>query len=261
MSHVENLKESIHRNDPEQFLADYLRLILQGSSLALPQTIELNAAKMQWRDAIPIVCGNPTDTFITNLSTLWAEIVQEHGGVRGESLPQDLLNLLLKRENTVKKLDQSDIPQHSIQRVTPSISSDYTKLENARKKPLRSKKECVENAANALHQSDESRFLIAYLELNVLAKTQKLPKTSISGKIFEFWKNQIQETFKKKMPDTFLEKLTGLWINITAKKGLPTTDYLVAELLYHCRAHYEKPIATKTIKNETLFKKLLNRFF
>jgi len=239
MAHIDDLKDSIQRHDPERFLADYLTLIVNGASLTLPRTIEKDAAKLQWRDVIPSVCGTPSEGFISDLTALWGELVQEHGGIVGKSVPQDLLDLLLKKVATQNIPKETRHDGNSIQRVTPSISNDYTKLQEAKKQPLRAKSDLVQACKQALLSDNEFQFLIAYLELNVQTKKNILPKTSISGKAYLWWDETIQEKFKQKMPDYFLEKLSGLWINAVAKKGLPTSDYHVSELFYHIKANYD----------------------
>ena len=58
---VEDLYDSVQRNDAFSFLFVYLNLILKGTSLSLPVNSDVSAVKQEWLSFMPIACHNCTD--------------------------------------------------------------------------------------------------------------------------------------------------------------------------------------------------------
>ena len=72
---VEELKESVSRNDHEGFLRVYIVLILQGTTLTLPKSRLQEQLIIEWKDCIPSIAQFYTDSFIEKLSHLWLELL------------------------------------------------------------------------------------------------------------------------------------------------------------------------------------------
>jgi hypothetical protein len=244
MAHINTLYDAILRNDPVNFLTDYLSLVVRGTSLTLPQSLEFAIVKMQWKECMPKKCEGVSDIFLEDLSHIWIKTVQQQGAKLRETFPQELLEIMMTRtvENTpLPSHDSESADVNEIRQVTSSISSSYVKDKKARKIRFLSAPESIKRARDSLEKLDADMFILSLLQLAIRTDKPLVPLSNDYHKISEKWAFIISKVLKIRIDSRMLEKLTGRWLNITTKKGIPKSKKELIEIVYHIRATREKP--------------------
>jgi hypothetical protein len=263
MAHIQSLQAAIDRLDPEGFLVDYLTLIMRKASLTLPKTLTKDTLMVEWRDCIPPKCSNITDAFIESIVEVWIDVVQEQGAKLGDNFPEECYNILINRTPKFKDhpedRDVADAPVNDLKEVVSSISDHYQNEKKARKQKLKPTLELVEQAKAACKSEQVSPFLEAVLILAGRTDKALFPATSVPNKIAKKWESVIQSVFKLKPHEDFVDALTGTWLNLVTKHGVPTKKADLKTLLIAVKTQeLSKPISEKK-QTETAVSKLLRR--
>ncbi len=252
MAHINTLYDAIQRNDPVNFLTDYLTLVVRGTSLTLPQSLELAVVKLQWRDCMPRQCEDVSDVFLEDLAHIWIKIVQQQGAKLGETFPQELLEIMMSRiiENTpLPSQDSKEESIDQIRQVTSSISTSYKKEKKARKSGIMSVSNALKRARESLEKEDADMLILSLLQIAIRTDKPLVPLSSDPEKIEQRWVFIISKILKIRVNKRLLEKLTGRWLNITSNKGIPKSKKELKELVYHVRTTREKPSKVEGARN------------
>ena len=239
MAHIQSLQAAIDRFDPEGFLVDYLTLVTRKASLTLPKSLVKETLLIEWRDCIPSRCGNVTDPFIEKLTDVWIQVVREQGTKLGDTFAEECYNILINRAATAKDhpndTRESDTPVNDLTEVVSSISDHYQNEKKARKKKPKRSIELVEQAKEACKIHQVEPFLEAILVLAGRTDKALFPATSIPNKIYAKWETVIAAIFKMKADEEFLESLSGIWLNLVTKHGIPTRKSQIKTILIAVR--------------------------
>ena len=263
MAHVQSLQAAIDRLDPEAFLVDFLTLVMRKASLTLPKTLAKETLAMEWRDCMPAQCSNVSDAFIDRLVDIWIQVVQEQGAKLGDDFQQECYNLIINRTSEPKQhpndRPEIDAPVNDLKEVVSSISDHYQNEKQARKKKTKSTHELVEQAKKAVGTQDVSQFIEAALVLAGRTEKALFPASSVPNKISQKWEAVITSVFKMKPDEDFLDALTGTWLNLVTKHGVPTKKSQLKAMIIAVRKKViaEPKQETKNAEPATL--KLLRR--
>jgi hypothetical protein len=136
MTASEILSECINRNDAEGFLLEYLTLLIESKSLALPIGNTVNGVKLEWEDCIPVSLGEIPGEFLTRISIRWLEIVTVLGRRFYADYAKEALRIIKnQRAENIRLKELIRVGKHSVteggnpklNRVIPTISSAYYK--------------------------------------------------------------------------------------------------------------------------------------
>lgn len=268
MAHIQSLQAAIDRVDPQAFLVDYLTLVMGKASLTLPKTLAKDTLATEWRDCMPALCRNVSDVFIEKLVDIWIEVVKEQGARLGPDFPQECYNILINRTSELSQhpadRNKTDAPVNDLKDVVSSISEHYQNDMKARKKKSQSTHELIEQAKKACKNHDVANFFESVLVLAGRTEKALFPATSLPNKIAQKWESVISSVFKQKPDDVFVEALTGAWLNLVTKHGVPTKKSQLKTLLIAVRTHSfsQKRQSVKKVEPATLkFLRRISKWF
>ncbi|RAP38942.1 hypothetical protein DID80_01770 [Candidatus Marinamargulisbacteria bacterium SCGC AAA071-K20] len=256
---VEELKNSVSRNDVEGFLRTFLLLILQGTTLSLPKSRLKDDLLIEWKDCIPKNAQFYTDDFIAQLSSLWIEVLTEQGGKPSDRFLEELLTIL---NNKIKKTIKKESIDPLLNEVSLNVSDDYYNDKKAREDEIFSVDILLTKVHESLKRERTDLFLISYLAIVIEDKNYKIPKITIPEKIQAQWRRIISQQLKLKHSLEFLERLSKRWFYILNKKGIPSTNEQIKEVLYFVKANAkeDKVKQIKATSNEGgFFSRLFNK--
>ena len=253
---VEELKESVSRNDHEGFLRVYIVLILQGTTLTLPKSRLQEQLIIEWKDCIPSIAQFYTDSFIEKLSHLWLELLVEQGDSSSDRFLEELLTIL---NNKIKKAPKKEAATPLLNEVSLKVSDDYYKDKKARESKLLPVDQLLIKVNEMLKRERTDLFLIAYLGVIIQDTRYKVPKVTIPEKIKIQWKRIISHQLKYTPNQAFIDRLSSKWFFILNKKGIPSNQEKVKEILYFIKANAKED--TPTQEKPSLKKNFIKNLF
>tara|TARA_A100001015_G_scaffold24169_1_gene27300 strand:+ start:4577 stop:5353 length:777 start_codon:yes stop_codon:yes gene_type:complete len=251
MFRIQDLTDSLNRNDPFSFLLVYLNLIVQGSSLSLPTQSKINFVKDEWASLMPPSCQNFTDSFLLELSQIWIKLVDSHSGIMSDFYVSELLDILTS-EPQVKSLVSvaEDGPligmNPKLNSIESSISSDYKLEQNILNQEEINNKHTLDQLLTFYSNQDAISFLNYYLEFCLQNDQFNYPQSSLLESIEDAWTSIFSELYKKKPNEQFIKDISFIWFHFVNKYSIPYVKTELETIIFYYRKKYFKNI--KTIK-------------
>ncbi|RAP31627.1 hypothetical protein DID78_00570 [Candidatus Marinamargulisbacteria bacterium SCGC AG-343-D04] len=219
MTQLSDLDSSLKINDSYRFLLTYLKLIEQNETLALPTGTEKASIIDEWKEVLPQSCLIASKGFLSDLTELWMDLVNEcsvHASTLTISDCIFQLKQIRKKGNNVN--------------VSSGISDAYRQeIEILTKIP-----KVIENIdeiyKKAIKEKDAQTFLLTYVEEQLVNQSEIFPKSTLIEQIQEFWKERIKEK-QLKAKETFILDLSRAFFNVALAVGIPR-NRTILEAIY-----------------------------
>ncbi len=214
---ISELNIYVKRKDVVGFLRVYVRLVVEGRSLPMPSTIDVQRAKSGWLTCLQDVVGSFSADFVEKVAQYWVKLSQRHGNPSSPDFARDILTIL-HNQAWVPPKTSAPTQKFDTDAVAPQISQRYYNHGQ-----ILNEDQVQKLSQKCIRDNDADGFIIAYLALLKLEIRPQVPMSTVLDVISNKWEEIIVREFGVSPSDVFLLTIATRWFYIVNLKGLPMT--------------------------------------